>query len=409
MRKEAKTNELSERLVTVVEPACAASEAYRSLRTNLLYSSVDSPPKVIVFTSPGPKEGKSTTCANLGVVLAQAEKSTLIVDCDFRKPAIHKFFGLRNVYGVVNILTGEYKLQEVWEEPLPGLKVVTAGPILPSPVELLTSPHLSELLASAREEFDCILVDAPPIGLVSDPTILATQGDGVLLLVDAQNTRKVTVRQAMRSLEVAGVNVLGTVVSNVNVGSPSKQKTTTSQQNTHEKRRATKKNKWLVEFLIMLLVSFALLFGVVKPFIVEAFYVPSESMVPTLQVGDRVLANKFIYRLSEPKREDIIVFESVEYGVDLMKRVVGVPGDEIEVRSGILFVNGEQQEVPYLNRELPDDSSYGTKTVPPGHVFVMGDNRADSADSRIFGAVPKENIVGEAFLRVWPLKQLALL
>ncbi|MBA3472448.1 MAG: signal peptidase I, partial [Rubrobacter sp.] len=108
-------------------------------------------------------------------------------------------------------------------------------------------------------------------------------------------------------------------------------------------------------------------------------------------------------------REDIIVFESVEYGVDLMKRVVGVPGDEIEVRSGILFVNGEQQEVPYLNRELPDDSSYGTKTVPPGHVFVMGDNRADSADSRIFGAVPKENIVGEAFLRVWPLKQLALL
>ena len=407
MQREAKTNELSGHLATVGEPAGAASECYRGLRTNLLYSSVDDPPKVIVFTSPGPKEGKSTTCANLGVVLAQAEKSTLIVDCDLRKPAIHEFFGLRNVCGVVNVLAGEYKLQEVWKEPLPGLKVVCAGPVPPNPAELLTSGHLSDFLASAREEFDYVLVDAPPVGLISDPAILATQGDGVLLLVDAQNTRKVSVRQAMRSLEAVGANVLGTVVNNV--GTSSEQKTTTRQQNTHEKRIGTRKNKWLVEFLIMLLVSFALLFGVVKPFIVEEFYVPSESMVPTLQVWDRVLVNRFIYRLSEPKREDIIVFESVEYGVDLMKRVVGVPGDEIEVRSGILFVNGEQQKEPYLNRELPDDSSYGPKTVPPGYVFVMGDNRADSADSRIFGPVPKENIVGEAFLRVWPLKQLTLL
>jgi signal peptidase I len=176
-----------------------------------------------------------------------------------------------------------------------------------------------------------------------------------------------------------------------------------------EKRIGTRKNKWLVEFSIMLLVSFALLFGVVKPFIVEAFYVPSESMVPTLQVWDRVLVNRFIYRLSEPKREDIVVFESIEYGADLIKRVVGVPGDKIEVRSGTLFVNGEQQEEPYLNRELPDDRSYGPKSVPSGHVFVMGDNRADSADSRVFGPVPKENIVGEAFLRFWPPSRLDLL
>ena len=214
-RRDTKANDLSGRLVTVLNPASAASEAYRTLRTNLLYSLVDVPPKVIVLTSPGPREGKSTTCANLGVVLAQADKKTLLVDCDLRNPVLHKVFGLRNLWGIVNVLVGEYDLLEVSHEPLLGLKVVTTGPAPPNPAELLGSQRFAKFLADVRKDFDYVLIDAPPVQVVSDPAILASQGDGVLLVLDARETRKGAVRRAMRSLEAVGAVVLGTVMNNV--------------------------------------------------------------------------------------------------------------------------------------------------------------------------------------------------
>jgi receptor protein-tyrosine kinase len=214
-RRELATDDLSGSLITVSEPRGAASEDYRSLRTSLLYSLVDTPPKAIVVTSPGPSEGKSTTCANLGVVLAQVDKQTLIVDCDMRKPTIHKFFGLRNLRGVVNVLAGERGLHEVCQEALPELKAITTGPIPPNPTELLSSRRFAELLNQAREEFDYVLLDVPPVGVVSDPAIAATQADGTLLVIDSQSTRKGSVRQAMRSLEGVGANVLGTVINKV--------------------------------------------------------------------------------------------------------------------------------------------------------------------------------------------------
>src|SRR5215218_2033788 len=214
-RREPATYDFSGSLITVSEPRGAASEDYRSLRTSLLYSLVDTPPKVVVVTSAGPSEGKSTTCANLGVVLAQVDKQTLIVDCDMRKPTIHKIFGLRNLGGLVNVLAGEHGLHEVCQEALPGLKAITTGPIPPNPAELLSSRRFSELLNQAREEFDFVLLDAPPVGIVSDPTIAATQAEGVLLVIDSQSTRKGSVRQAMHSLEGVGANVIGTVMNNI--------------------------------------------------------------------------------------------------------------------------------------------------------------------------------------------------
>ena len=166
-----------------------------------------------------------------------------------------------------------------------------------------------------------------------------------------------------------------------------------------------------MEFLVILAVAFVLVFGFVRPFVLEAFRIPSESMVPTLLVGDRVLANKFVYRLTEPERGEVVVFESVGEGDDqkLIKRVVGVAGDEVEVRNGTLLVNGEAREEPYLNRNLPFNDSYGPSEVPEGHVFVMGDNRANSADSRVFGPLPIENIEGEAFVRFWPVPKIEFL
>ena len=177
-----------------------------------------------------------------------------------------------------------------------------------------------------------------------------------------------------------------------------------------ERRSARKKGGGLVEYVVILLISFALVFGFVRPFVMEAFWIPSGSMIPTLQINDRVLVNKFIYRFTEPERGDIVVFESVDNSEqDLIKRVVGLPGDEISVRSGKLFVNGEPQEESYVNQKLPDVSFFAKTTVPEDHVFVMGDNRANSQDSRVFGPLPEENIEGEAFLRFWPPGRIGLL
>lgn len=206
---------ISDRLITYLEPSGMASEDYRTLRTSLLYSSVDKPPRIVVVTSPGPQEGKSTSCANLGVTLAQAGKSTLVIDCDFRRPAIHKIFGLRNFRGVVNVLAGDFGLQEVLQEPMPELKVATVGPLPHHPTELLSSMRFAELVDQVRREFDYVLIDTPPAGLVSDPIILASQADGVLLVLDARKTRKVSLRKTKRSLEAVGANILGTVMNNV--------------------------------------------------------------------------------------------------------------------------------------------------------------------------------------------------
>jgi len=210
------SQDFSGRLVTVLKPSDVASEAYRTLRTNLLFHSVsDAQRNIVVLTSPGPREGKSITCANLGVVLAQAGRKTLLVDCDLRKPVLHKIFGHRNVQGLMNVLAGERDLQEVAHEPLENLEVLSAGPMPPNPAEVLSSYHFAEFCDQAREQFDYVLVDAPPTRSVSDPAILASLGDATLVVVDAQNTRKASVRKAVRDLQAVGANVIGTVMNNV--------------------------------------------------------------------------------------------------------------------------------------------------------------------------------------------------
>jgi receptor protein-tyrosine kinase len=216
-RKEYKSNDLSGRLVTILDPTSAASEDYRNLRTTLVYALEDNPSKVIVLTSPGPREGKSTTCANLGVALAQADRSTLILDCDLRRPMMHKIFGQRDDWGIVAILAEDRSWQEVCQEPLPGLKVIAAGPTPPNPTELLSSRRFAEFLDQARQEFDYILIDTPATDLVSDPAVIAAQGDGVLLVLDARDIRKGPVLQAMRRLQTVGATVLGTIMNDAKV------------------------------------------------------------------------------------------------------------------------------------------------------------------------------------------------
>ena len=204
---------LSEQLVTVFDPAAAASEAYRSLRTTLLYAVANTPPTVILITSPGLMDGKSTTCANLAVVLAQAGKETLVIDGDLHKPSLHKIFGVPNVKGMVDVLSGEYDLSEICTEPLPGLKLLSTGPIPPNPAELLISGRLAPLIGQARQLFDYVLIDSPPTELVSDPMIIATQADAVMLVVNSEETSKVSMHRAVHDLEAVGANIVGTVIN----------------------------------------------------------------------------------------------------------------------------------------------------------------------------------------------------
>jgi capsular exopolysaccharide synthesis family protein len=207
-------DDLSEHLATALASGTDAAEAYRSLRTNLLHAlEVDA--RVIALTSSGSREGKSHTCAGLSVMLAQAGQNTLAVDCDFRKPELHQYFGLHNILGIVDVLEAGSSLQEVWHEPVDGLKVIPVGRTPYNPAELLDSRRFWEFLSSVREKFDYVLLDTPPLQAISDSAIIAAQADGVLLVLNTQNASKASVRRSLRLLEGVGANTLGTVINKV--------------------------------------------------------------------------------------------------------------------------------------------------------------------------------------------------
>jgi signal peptidase I len=149
---------------------------------------------------------------------------------------------------------------------------------------------------------------------------------------------------------------------------------------------------------------------IIKTFLFQAFYIPSESMVPTLKVGDRVLVNKLSYEAHDVHRGDIVVFERPPTDhpdpiKDLIKRVIGLPGDELESRDGVVIVNGKRLQEPYLAAGVRTDGLEKV-VVPKGMIFVMGDNRGDSLDSRIFGPISQNLIVGRAFVRVYPINHI---
>jgi signal peptidase I len=154
----------------------------------------------------------------------------------------------------------------------------------------------------------------------------------------------------------------------------------------------------------------------VEAFLIQAFWIPSPSMEPTLDVGDRVLVNKLSYKLHDVHRGDVVVFErppgasTGEDGEikDLIKRVIAVGGDTIEAKEGEVYVNGGRIDEDYLEPGTPTDN-LPLKTIPDGHVFVMGDNRTNSEDSRIFGPIDEDAIVGRAFIRVLPVTDIGWL
>jgi polysaccharide biosynthesis transport protein len=206
-------NERADKLVTIYQPRSPIAEAYRMLRTSLQFTSIDNPLRTVVITSAAPAEGKSLTAANTAVVIAQGGKRVLLVDADLRRPSLHNLFQTNNDAGVTTallqddiVLTSILKSTEV-----PNLYLMTTGPLPPDPSELLGSKRMAHLIEALLQEVDFIIFDSPPIVAVTDASVLATQVDGTLIVIDAAHTRRGAAQRGKEILDTVGAKVLGAV------------------------------------------------------------------------------------------------------------------------------------------------------------------------------------------------------
>lgn len=198
-------------------PNSAIAEAFRTLRTNLVLTNIDQGLGSIVVTSADRGEGKSTICANLSVIMAQAEKRILLIDCDLRLPSQYKLFDLPHERGLTT-LVGNYDENseiDLGDENLPGLTVIGSGPPPPNPSEFLGSNRFRAFLARVSQNFDTVILDAPPVGLVTDAAILSALVDATILVLDSQSGDRKQALRAKAALDQVNANVIGIVLNNV--------------------------------------------------------------------------------------------------------------------------------------------------------------------------------------------------
>jgi non-specific protein-tyrosine kinase len=207
-------------LIALRDPRSPAAEAYRTLRTNIQFSSLDKPIHTLLVTSTAPDEGKSTTLANLAVTMAQAEQRVALVDCDLRRPVLHTLFHLSNEHGLTNsILDTEDAPLPLQETTVTGLRVLTSGPLPPRPADLLGSRRMGMIIERLKQAADMVLFDTPPVTAVTDAAVLSTHLDGVLLVLQAGKTRRDRAREARRLLEKVQANIVGVVLNNARLES----------------------------------------------------------------------------------------------------------------------------------------------------------------------------------------------
>jgi non-specific protein-tyrosine kinase len=214
-----KGKDYASKLMPIKQPRSPVAEAYRMLRTNLQYSDIDHPRRVLLMTSCGPLEGKSVTAANLSIVIAQSGKRVILVDADLRRPMQHKIFDLEDTYGLTSVLVNSsMPLSDALQATsVANLKVLACGPIPPDPSELLSSKRMMDVLAALREEADIIIIDTPPTLVVTDASVLSTRVDGVLFVLQAGHTRKTAAKQAKETLVSVGANIVGIVLNRLEV------------------------------------------------------------------------------------------------------------------------------------------------------------------------------------------------
>lgn len=206
------------KLIINEDPKSPASEAYRTLRTNIQFSNIDKNIKTIVITSSGPSEGKSTVISNYAVTLAQNGKKVLIIDADLRKPTGHKIFNVSNIAGLTSVLTDDFAYEKAIDKTdIENLHILSSGPIPPNPSEVLGSNKMKSFLDSVREDYDMILIDAPPVGFVTDAAILSTIVDGTILVCAVGQAVKNAASNAKILLDKVNANILGVVLNKIPV------------------------------------------------------------------------------------------------------------------------------------------------------------------------------------------------
>jgi capsular exopolysaccharide synthesis family protein len=203
------------RLATLLYPRSSVAEAYRALRTNIEFASVDAPIRTLLVTSSVPGEGKTTTAANVAIVFAQAGHRVLLVDADLRKPGVDVVFDLPNTVGLTTLLRDEHAdLGSIAHGTEQGnLRVLTTGPVPPNPAELLGSQRMRAILDRLVNGHDLVILDSPPLQAVTDAAILSSFVDGTLFVIDASRSRRGSVRQGREALARTGAHVLGAVLN----------------------------------------------------------------------------------------------------------------------------------------------------------------------------------------------------
>lgn len=209
---------IKENLITLDNPNSPIAEAYRTLRTNIQFSSIDKKVQVVAVTSTGPGEGKSTIAANLAVVTAQAGKKTLLIDCDQRRPKQHKIFGLTNERGLSNMLADDSNFSlAVQKSGVENLLLLTAGVKPPNPSELLASSKMKNFVNSLRGQLDFIIIDTPPLLMVTDAQLLSSYIDGYILTVASGEADRDAAAKAKELLDNVNAKILGVVLNKINL------------------------------------------------------------------------------------------------------------------------------------------------------------------------------------------------
>ena len=196
-------------------PKSITAESYRSLRTNIQYSSIDKQVKTLVVTSSNAGEGKSTVAGNLAYTFFQNGKRVLIIDCDLRKPSLHRKFNVSNEEGLTDVLVGTSKLNNVMKKIDDNLYLLTTGTLPPNPAEIIGSNTMENFLEQCKINFDYIILDTPPILPVTDSELLAIKADATVVVVRSEVSKSKHVSQAFKELEKVNANIIGTILNDV--------------------------------------------------------------------------------------------------------------------------------------------------------------------------------------------------
>ncbi|WP_270772561.1 CpsD/CapB family tyrosine-protein kinase [Intestinibacter bartlettii] len=202
------------KITSLEKPQSNISEAYRTIRTGIEFSNLDKDLKIICITSSKKDEGKTTVLSNLGVSFAKIDKKVLLIDADLRNPSISKMFDTSNTQGLMDILLGKRNIQDcVKKTKQENLYILTGGTIPPNPAEVLSSKKMSEFIGSIKDEYDYIFIDSPPVGVVSDASIISAYSDGVIFVVGANEVDSNLAKIAKERLDSVKANIVGVILN----------------------------------------------------------------------------------------------------------------------------------------------------------------------------------------------------